>query len=124
MKISLVSPSADRLIKHGVKTRELKATRIFVFNMQVGDAITLPFPILGPVILIKRRWLVFDDDDELEDSVKIKMLRHEFCHVRQIQDWGGIAYMMCASGAGCAPTGSKQSSRSVATSWPSSGVGP
>ena len=93
MKISLDSPSADRLMKHGVKTRELKATRIFVFNMQVGDAITLPFPILGPVILIKRRWLVFDDDDELEDSVKIKMLRHELCHIRQIQDWGGIAYM-------------------------------
>ena len=59
MKISLDCPSARRLTQHGVKSRELKASRIFVFDFQFGDAITLPFPILGPVILIKRRWLVF-----------------------------------------------------------------
>lgn len=93
MKINLDSPSARRLMQHGVKPRELKASRIFVFDFQIGDAITLPLPIIGPVILIKRRWLVFDDDDQLEDSANLKMLRHELCHVRQIQDWGGLAYM-------------------------------
>ncbi len=55
MKIKLDSPSAERLKKHDVGLRELKAARIFVFDMQAGAAITLPFPILGPVILIKRK---------------------------------------------------------------------
>ena len=93
MKIALDSPSAQRLMQHGVKRRELKAARIYVFNMQLGGAITLPFPIVGPVILIKRKWLVFDDDDELEDSAMLRLLRHELCHVRQILDWGGLAYL-------------------------------
>ncbi len=93
MKIKLDSPSAERLKKHGVALRELKAAHIFVFDMQAGAAITLPFPILGPVILIKRKWLVFNDNDELEDSARVRILRHELCHVRQILDWGALAYM-------------------------------
>ena len=78
---------------HDVGLRELKAAHIFVFDMQVGAAITLPFPILGPVILIKRKWLVFGDDDELEDSARIRIQRHELCHVRQILDWGALPYL-------------------------------
>ena len=93
MKIPLDSSSGQRLMQHGVERRELNAARIYVFNMQLGGAITLPFPFLGPVILIKRRWLVFDDEDELEDSPRIRILRHELCHVRQLLDWGGLAYM-------------------------------
>ena len=93
MKIRPGSPSEERLKKHHVALRELKAARIFVFDGQAGAAITLPMPIIGPVILIKRKWLVFDDDDELEDSARIGILRHEFCHVRQILDWGATAYM-------------------------------
>ena len=93
MKIPLDSPSAERLGKHDVKLRELRAAHIFVFDWQAGAAITLPFPILGPVILIKRKWLVFDDEDELADDRSLRKLRHEFCHVRQILDWGGLTYM-------------------------------
>lgn len=93
MRIRLGSASSELLKKHGVALRELKAARIFVFDFQLGVAITLPFPIWGPVILIKRKWLVYDDDDELKDAESIKMLRHELCHVRQILDWGGLAYL-------------------------------
>ncbi len=93
MKIQPDTPSAERLMKHDVRLRELDAAHIFVFDWQAGAAITLPFPILGPVILIKRKWLVFDDEDELADDRSLKKLRHEFCHVRQILDWGGLTYM-------------------------------
>ena len=93
MRIALESPSAERLIQHGVNRKELKAVRIYVFNMQLGAAITLPIPMLGPTILIKRKRLVFDENDDLEDSEKLAILRHELCHVRQIIDWGGLTYM-------------------------------
>ena len=93
MKIALESPSAERLMQHGVDPGELKATRIYVFDMQLGAAITLPVPVLGPIILIKRKRLVFDEDNELEDSGRLAILRHELCHVSQILDWGGLAYM-------------------------------
>ena len=94
MKIRLDSANAELLTRHGVAPRELKAARIFVFDFQLGAAITLPFPILGPVVLIKRKWLVYNNDDQLADVESIKMLRHELCHVRQILDWGGLAYLI------------------------------
>ena len=81
MKIQPGGLSAERLRKHDVKLRELSAAHIFVFDWQAGAAITLPFPILGPVVLIKRKWLVYDDENELADSESLKKLRHEFCHV-------------------------------------------
>jgi len=93
MKIPVDSVSAERLRQHGVTNRELNHARIFVFNQQLGSAITLPLPVIGPVILIRRGWLVFDDDDHLADGPSLKVLRHELCHVRQILDWGGSAYI-------------------------------
>lgn len=93
MRIRPGSGSADLLMKHGVAQRELKAAHVFVFDAQFGAAVTLPFPILGPVILIKRKWLVYNDDDELKDAESIKILRHELCHVRQVLDWGSLAYL-------------------------------
>ena len=67
--------------------------RIFIFNCQLGGAITLPFPFLGPSILIKRKWLVYNNDNELQDSESIRLLRHEFCHVRQMLEWGTFTYL-------------------------------
>ena len=81
------------MTKHDIELRELSVAHIFVFNWQAGAAITLPVPVLGSVILIKRKWLVFDDEDELADDRSLRKLRHEFCHVRQILDWGGLTYM-------------------------------
>lgn len=93
MKLQPDTPSASRLMRHGVELSELQAARIYVFDWQVGAAITLAVPLLGPVILIKRRWLVYDDDGELADDESLKKLRHEMCHVRQILEWGGLAYL-------------------------------
>ena len=93
MKLQPDSPSASRLTQHGVKLSELVAVRIYVFDWQAGAAITLAVPLLGPVVLIKRRWLVYDGDGELADNESLKKLRHEMCHVRQILDWGGLAYL-------------------------------
>ena len=93
MKLQPDTPSASRLMQHGVELSELEAARIYVFDWQVGAAITLAVPLLGPVILIKRRWLVYDDDGELADNESLKKLRHEMCHVRQILDWGGVVYV-------------------------------
>ena len=93
LKLQPDTPSASRLMQHGVKLSELEAVRIFVFDWQAGAAITLAVPLLGPVILIKRRWLVYDAGGELADNESLKKLRHEMCHVRQILDWGGLVYL-------------------------------
>ncbi len=93
MKLQPDTPSASRLMQHGVQLTELEAARIYVFDWQVGAAITLAVPRFGPVILIKRRWLVYDDGGELADNESLKKLRHEMCHVRQILDWGGLTYL-------------------------------
>ncbi len=93
MKLQPDTPSASRLMQHAVELPELTAARIYVFNWQAGAAITLAVPLLGPVILIKRRWLVYDADGELADAESLKKLRHEMCHVRQILDWGGLTYI-------------------------------
>ncbi len=93
MKLQPGTPSASRLMQHGVELSELRAARIYVFDWQAGAAITLAVPLLGPVVLIKRRWLVYDGDGELADNESLKKLRHEMCHVRQILDWGGLPYL-------------------------------
>ena len=93
MRLQPDTPSAIRLMQHGVELPELEAVRIYVFGWQAGAAITLVVPLLGPIVLIKRRWLVYDDDGELADSESLRKLRHEMCHVRQILDWGGLPYL-------------------------------
>ena len=93
MKIQLDSPSSRLLQKHGVSRNVLETTRIYVFNFQFGAAITLPFLFVGPVVLIKRKWLVYDENNDLQDSGSIQMLCHELCHARQIVDWGTLKYL-------------------------------
>ena len=93
MKIQQNSLSAQRLIQHGVTPAELAAARIFRLKPPNGDGLTLPIPFFGPIILIRRGWLIYDDDGELEDSDNLKMLRHEFCHVKQILEWGVPTYL-------------------------------
>lgn len=98
MRIRTDSSSAQRLRTHGVTDEEMEKARIFVFNQQFGAAITLPIPLLGPTIFIKKKYLVFEPpvdggESQLEDGPSIALLRHEFCHVRQILEWGSLMYM-------------------------------
>ena len=92
MRFAVSSPSGALLMQRGVAERELTAARVYVLNFQVGAAITLPVPFFGPVILIKSAWLAWDDAGELTDTEHVKVLCHEYCHVRQILDWGTMAY--------------------------------
>ena len=98
MRIRTDSSSAQRLRAHGVTDDEMEKARIFVFNQQAGAAITLPIPLLGPTIFIKKKHLVFEPavdggEPQLEDGPSIALLRHEFCHVGQILEWGSLMYM-------------------------------
>ena len=93
MRFAVSSPSGALLMQRGVAKRELAAARVYVLNFQVGAAITLPVPFFGPVILIKSAWLVMNEKGELTDTEHVQILCHEFCHVRQILDWGTAVYM-------------------------------
>ena len=93
MRIAIGSPSAERLAQHGVGESEIAATRFYVFNFQIGAAITLPVPLLGPVVLIKGKRLVRDADGELADGPAIRFPVHELCHARQVLDWGTLRYL-------------------------------
>lgn len=92
MRFQANSPSGALLMQRGVGEPELAKARVYVFNFQVGAAITLPLPFFGAVILIKGAWLARDTAGELTDTEHVKMLCHEFCHVRQILAWGTCAY--------------------------------
>ena len=77
----------------GVEPEDLARVHIIRFDFQVGAAITLPVPILGPAIFIKSKWLDFEGQ-ELRDDRSLSLLRHELCHVAQIRRWGAVSYVM------------------------------
>ncbi len=77
----------------GVDPENLATTRFITFNLQLGDAITLPIPFVGPVVLIKSKFLEFDGH-ELKDAPSLWLLRHELCHVAQIRRWGSLGYVL------------------------------
>ena len=94
MRFQPGSPSAQRLAQHGVDEAEIAATRWYVWNFQIGAAITLPVPFLGPVVFIKDGRLPIGADGELEDAQDLRFPVHELCHARQVLDWGTARYIV------------------------------
>lgn len=94
MKILPDSTVGQRLTAFGVAPNEMAATHVFCWNLQAGGALTLPLSNQTAVILAKRRYLPQTQEGELQDGRHIALVRHEFCHVRQIRDWGAITYLI------------------------------
>lgn len=92
MKIAAGSVAGIRLIGWGVTELELRRTRIYAFDLQVGGAITIALPMKRAWILIKRRYLVGSPEGGLADGRHLALIRHEFCHVSQIRRWGVLGY--------------------------------
>ena len=93
MKISPDSGVGRRLLGFGVTEEEIAATHVFCWDMQVGAAVTLPLPNGAAVVLAKDRYLPQDPTGRLQDGRHVALLRHEFCHVRQIREWGVLTYL-------------------------------
>ena len=77
---------------NGAGEAEIAATRWVVWNWQVGYAITLPVPLLGMFVFIKRDHLVLDENGDLADTAEIRYPIHELCHSKQVLDWGVARY--------------------------------
>ena len=93
MKISPDSVVGRRLLGFGVTEEELAATYVFRWDLQPGAAGTFPLSDRKAVILAKSRYLPQDRDGRLRDGCHIALLAHEFCHVRQLREWGAPAYL-------------------------------
>ena len=57
----------------------------------MGGAITVALPFKRAVILLKSRYLQLP---ELADGRHLALIRHEFCHVNQLQRWGFAQYWL------------------------------
>ena len=53
---------------------------------------TLRDVTVGALILIKSKYPVFDGQ-YLRDTPELWLVRHELCHVAQIQAWGSLKYI-------------------------------
>lgn len=93
MKISPDSVVGRRLLGFGVTEEELAATGVFQWDVQPGAAGTFPLSGESAVILAKGRYLPLDSRGQLRDGRHVALLRHEFCHVRQIREWGALSYL-------------------------------
>ena len=92
MKISPDSVAGKRLLGFGVTDSELAKARLLHWNAQLGGAITVALPFGRVVILMKSRYLPVGSDGQLIDGPHLPLVRHEFCHVAQIQRWGFFRY--------------------------------
>ena len=93
MEISPDSVVGRRLLGFGVTGEEIAATRVFQWDLQLGAALTLPLSDHTAVILAKDRYVPLDSRGQLLDGRHVALLVHEFCHVRQIREWGALTYL-------------------------------
>ena len=93
MKISPDSVVGRRLLGFGVTREELAATHVFRWDFQVGAAVTLPLAGDAALILAKSGYVPQEAPGVLGDGRHVALLRHEFCHVRQIREWGALDYL-------------------------------
>ena len=93
MNISPDSVVGRRLLGFGVTEEELAATRVFQWDVQPGAAGTSPLSGETATILAKGRYLPLDSRGQLRDGRHVALLLHEFCHVRQIREWGALRYL-------------------------------
>ncbi len=93
MKIQPNSVVGQRLLGFGVTGEEMVATHVFRWDWQFGAAVTLPLSKGAAVILAKSRYAPQASVGVLSDGRHVALIRHEFCHVRQIREWGALNYI-------------------------------
>ncbi len=93
MKIQPDSVAGRRLLAFGVTEEEMAATHVFCWDCQFGAAVTLPLSDRAAVILAKSRYLPQASVGVLSDGRHVALIRHEFCHVRQVREWGALKYI-------------------------------
>ncbi len=93
MKILHTSDVGQRLLQFGVTREELAATHVFQWDLQPGGAGTFPLSDSSAVIFAKGRYLPTNPEGRLLDGPHVALIAHEFCHVRQIREWGALSYM-------------------------------
>jgi hypothetical protein len=57
-------------------------------------AITVALALDRALILMRSRYLVRGADGALADGRHLALIRHEFCHVAQLQRWGFVQYWL------------------------------
>lgn len=94
MKIGPDSVAGRRLLGWGVTERELERARLYRWNWQKGGAITVALPFKRAFIFLQSRYLVTGGGGDLTDGRHLALIRHEFCHVAQLQRWGFAGYWL------------------------------
>ncbi|MBI4202253.1 MAG: hypothetical protein HY532_03960 [Chloroflexi bacterium] len=93
MRISPESTSGTRLRKYGVSVKALRSTTLVRVWWMPLAAVTIPLPIGGCMMVVRRRALVRDSEGALADSGALAPLVHQFCHVHQRLEWGFALYI-------------------------------
>jgi hypothetical protein len=94
MRIAPDSVAGRRMIGWGVSPVELGRARLFRWDRQKGGAITVALPFNRALILMRGRYLTRGADGALLDGRHLALIRHEFCHVAQLQRWGFLQYWL------------------------------
>ena len=93
MRILADSPSGRRLRRHGVSSNALSKTRVYPVGWLTGIRVTVPLPLFGTAVFIKRDMLKWDAEGELAEGPELAPLVHQLCHAHQRLEWGLVRYL-------------------------------